>query len=181
MQLPGVAAPDLVLPEGETSTLPGESGVVAIFCPEEFQDNQEKVQECAGRPEIRSGWRPGDSGENFDRAIQLLRTNRTRGFAGDNVGGQFSGEAARRAVELQRRQQLEDFRRSQSGVNDLGTDAANANDPSRADLPNVGPEGFEPSWTQRDDPNLSPSDLEEIRRDLERSDRARRGEDLDDD
>ena len=178
---PRVQLPTAPLPEGETSsTLPGESGVVAIFCPEEFRNNPEKAEECAGRPEIRSGWRPG-GGENFDEAVRLLRKDRERGYAGDRSNQQFGPEIARRLEREDEERALRDAARSVGGVNDLGTNAANANDPAQTDRPNIGPEPFEPSWTLRDDETLTTRELEELRKDLERADAERRGEEPDDD
>ncbi|MBI1393732.1 MAG: hypothetical protein GC152_13420 [Alphaproteobacteria bacterium] len=163
------------LPEGATGALPGQSGVVAIYCPEEFTD-PEKAQECAGRPEIRSGWRPGAGGEDFSEAARLLGERRRAGFAGDAVGGRFGAPAARRAIEAQRDQDLNDFRRSQDGLNELGQNVGNAGDNAASDRPDIGPEAFEPGWARRDDPTLSEEDLERLRKELDRRDRERLGE-----
>jgi len=77
-----IPLPSVDLPVGETAAIPGQSGVVAIFCPDEFT-NEDKQQECAGRTEIRSGWRPGASGENWDEATRLLRQERRGGGVGN--------------------------------------------------------------------------------------------------
>ena len=173
VQLPTAGAPVAALPEGQATTLPGQSGVVAIFCPEEFRNNPDKIEECAGRTEIRSGWRPGASGEDFSKAARLLRKNRETGFTGQNAGGQFSPEETRRFLEAQRRRALQDPRRSAGAINDLGTTFGEQGNNAASNRPNIGPRPVEPSWTLREDPNLSAKDLERLRRDLEKAESER--------
>ena len=163
--------PQVELPTGETSTMPGTSGVVAIYCPEEFED-REKIAECAGRPEIRSGWRPGATGEDFSRAVELLKEQRARGvYTGDSAT--FGPEIARRMEQQRREQDLTDFRRSQDDVNDIG---ATSNDPAAGTRPDIGPAPFEPSWTRRQDPLVDQKDVDRLRRELEEAENAKDGD-----
>lgn len=89
------AIPKIDLPPGAQSGAPGASGVVAIFCPKEFR-NKDKAAECAGRTEIRSGWRPGASGEDFSKAVRLLKEQRAQGRTGADPGVTFTPSTARR-------------------------------------------------------------------------------------
>lgn len=158
-----LALPPVDLPRGETSAVPGTSGVVAIFCPEEFTD-KEKIAECAGRPEIRSGWRPGSSGEDFSRAAAVLKGRRQHGdFSNDAVT--FGPELARQANERAKIEDLEEFRREQ----DLG-DAGVAKDPASGTRPDLAPP-IEPSWTRRDDPLVDQKDVERLKRELEEAEK----------
>ncbi|MEM6536700.1 MAG: hypothetical protein AAF668_03105 [Pseudomonadota bacterium] len=178
--LPAVDLPNVGLgasPNGAAAALPGESGVVAIFCPEEFRNNPEKAKECAGRPEIRSGWRPGSSGEDFSGAARLLGEQRRGGFAGDDIGGRFSNRRSIEAVESAQEKALNDFRRSQGSINDLGTTVGDFGNNAASDRPNIGPAPVEPSWSRRDDPNLSAEDLEKLRKELDRAELEKLGRD----
>jgi hypothetical protein len=157
---PRAALPQVDLPEGETSSAPGQSGVMAIFCPDEFKD-KEKAAECAGRPEIRSGWKPGGSGEDFSRAVDLLKQQRERG---DYSAGKFGTEAQRRAEELQKQLELNDFRKSQDDINNLGLES---NDPAAGTRPDIGPAAVEPSWTRRDDPQVDQKDINQLKKELD--------------
>ena len=161
--------PAVDLPKGDTPVKPGSSGVMAIFCPEEFE-NEDKAAECAGRTEIRSGWRPGSSGEDFSKAAAILRQQRQEGdFSGDNV--RYGTDLARAANERARRNDLEDFRRGQAeDLNNAGL----ASDPAAANRPNLTPPGAEPSWTRRDDPLVDREDVEKLRRELDEA--ARRSD-----
>ena len=136
--------PNVDLPEGETPALPGESGVVAIFCPEEFQ-NEDKQQECAGRTEIRSGWRPGSSGEDWSEATRLLKQQRREGgVANGPAPAQVVPPAVARRLEDERRaRELSDFRRSAEDVNDLSRSGDTLDDTFVR--PDIGPPGVEPS------------------------------------
>jgi len=83
-QLPTVDLPAALQSSGGTlANLGGASGVIAIFCQEQFT-NPDKVAECAGRVQILSGWRPGDSGEDYSRAVAYLRQARAKS---GGVGG----------------------------------------------------------------------------------------------
>ena len=157
------ALPNVQLPQGEASTLPGDSGVVAIFCPEEFT-NEDKAAECAGRREIRSGWRPGASGENWDEAIRLLKQQQAEGVFNDPNTVTFGPEIAREADRRRRQEDLENFGQSQDDLNNLPD---NQNNGVPVGRPNVGPPEFTPSWTLREDPDISQRDLDKLENDLE--------------
>ena len=161
--------PNVDLPDGELPALPGESGVVAIFCPEEF-DNEDKQKECAGRREIRSGWRPGDSGENFDEAARLLRQRREEGVAGPATRT-LPPAVARRLEDERRARELSDFRRSADDINDLPqtTDALG----DALGRPDIGPDAVEPSWTRREDPIFDQDDIEELEKALREAEEKR--------
>ena len=167
--LPRVALPSMNLPEGspppgDAAIQPGDSGVVAIFCPEQFTD-EEKQKECAGRPEIRSGWRPGASGEDWSRATELLKQDRNRGVTGPTAGP--AAELIYRRRELERTEDLQDFRRSMDGVNNL-PDAGDDNIMRgvEGNRPDIGPKAFEPSWTLRDDSELTQQEIEQLEKEL---------------
>ena len=165
--------PRVQLPLGEAPINPGSSGVVAIFCPEEFTDDN-KIEECAGRPEIRSGWRPGDSGEDWARATELLQRSREAGRTGPDLDKVIGVEAARRFDDARRIRDLRDPARSQGGVNNL-TDAGDDNIMRgvEGDRPAIGPAPFEPGWTFRDDSELTQEEIEELRRQLEEAEANR--------
>lgn len=157
--------PKVDLPKGDTPAKPGSSGVMAIFCPEEFTD-KEKAAECAGRTEIRSGWRPGASGEDFSKAASILRQKREQGdFSGDDV--RYGTDLARAANDRARLEDIEDFRRGQA--DDLSK-AGVAPEPAGTAV-NIGSSGAEPSWTRRDDPLVDKKDVEKLRRELEEAER----------
>ena len=160
--------PSVNLPKGDTPVKPGSSGVMAIFCPEEFE-NEDKAAECAGRTEIRSGWRPGASGEDFSKAAAILRQKREEGdFSGDDV--RYGTDLARAANERARAADIEDFRRGQAeDLNKTGI----ASDPAAANRPDLTPAGAEPSWTRRDDPLVNEKDVEKLRRELEEAERRK--------
>ncbi|MFZ5618288.1 MAG: hypothetical protein ACOZAA_13315 [Pseudomonadota bacterium] len=161
-----LALPPVDLPKGETSAVPGTSGVVAIYCPEEFTD-KEKIAECAGRPEIRSGWRPGASGEDFSKAAAVLKDRRKHGdFSNDDVT--FGPELARQAEERRRIEDLEDFRKKQ----DLGN-AGIAQDPASGSRPDLVPPAAEPSWTRRDDSLVDKGDVEKLRKELDEAEKSK--------
>lgn len=154
------ALPKVDLPKGDASVSPGQSGVVAIYCPEEFTD-KEKAAECAGRPEIRSGWRPGSTGEDFSKAAAVLKNrNRHGDFSGDNVT--FGPEIARQIEQRKRMEDLQDFRKGQ----DLGN-AGLAPEPAGAARPDLIPGVAEPSWTKRDDPLVDRKDVEKLKKELD--------------
>lgn len=158
--------PQVQLPTGEAAIDPGSSGVIAIYCPDQFTD-AEKIAECAGRPEIRSGWRPGTSGEDWTRARELLNRDRASGNTSPTYGPAADSvliQRGNRQVE-----ELRDFRRSQDNVNRLpdSTDD-NLMRGVEGNRPGIGPEPFEPNWTLRELPEgMSQEDIEELRRQLE--------------
>lgn len=163
-----LALPSVDLPTGEASAVPGTSGVVAIFCPDEFKD-KEKIAECAGRPEIRSGWRPGSSGEDFSKAAAVLKAKRKHGdFSNDETT--FGPEIARQLERRRRVEDLEDARKSQSDV--IGAHAG-ASDPAAGTRPDFGGADAEPGWTRRDDPLVDQKDIEKLRKELEEAERRK--------
>ncbi|MEM6413642.1 MAG: hypothetical protein AAF720_03195 [Pseudomonadota bacterium] len=176
VDLPSAGFPSTALPEGQTATLPGESGVVAIFCPEEFRNNPEKAKECAGRPEIRSGWRPGASGENFSEAVRLLKADRASGGSGGGNIATFGPEIARKFEQQRQDAKVQDFRRGDDAFNNQAR-STDANDGGvSGNRPDFGNSGPEPSWALRDDPVLSQDDLEKLRKDLDEADLERLGQ-----
>ncbi len=159
--------PEVDLPKGDTPAKPGSSGVMAIFCPEEFKD-KEKAAECAGRTEIRSGWRPGASGEDFSKAASILRQKREEGdFSDDNV--RYGNDLARAANQRARDADIEDFRKGQAG--DLGKTGL-APEPAGTAV-DIGATGAEPSWTRRDDPLVDKKDVEKLRKELEEAEKRK--------
>ncbi len=157
------ALPPVELPKGETSAVPGTSGVVAIFCPDEFTD-REKIEECAGRPEIRSGWRPGSSGEDFSRAVALLRKRREQGdFSNDATT--FGPEIAR---QIEARERIGDLEGSRAE-----DDALRPDDPAAGTRPVLGGAAGEPSWSRRDDPLVRQKDVEQLRKELEEAEQKK--------
>jgi outer membrane biosynthesis protein TonB len=166
---PRLPLPAIDLPEGTASAAPGQSGVVAIFCNEQFRD-KDKAAECAGRTDLRSGWRPGASGEKWDEAIRLLREGRARGEDGPDP--RYDPNFAVRAEELKSVDDLTDFRKSQDAVN-----APQNQEPSilhEGDRPAIGGKAFEPSWTLKDDPDVSAKDAEKLKQELEESEKNKR-------
>jgi len=154
--------PAVELPKGDAGSLPGESGVVAVYCPKQFSD-KDKIAECAGRTEIRSGWRPGSSGEDFSKAAAILRQRNKHGdFSGDNVT--FGSELARRAAQQKQIEALQDPRRDQSDIHDLGLQT---NDPAAGTRPKLVPNGPSPSWTLRQDPLLDQKDIDKLKKELD--------------
>ena len=186
LPLPGVSLPETALPEGDEAALPGRSGVVAILCPEEFTD-EEKQKECAGRPEIRSGWRPGASGEDFSRAARLLRGDRAQGGSGAGGGLRgapagglptervFGPDVARRLEREERERLGEQARQGVGGEQDdlAGQADALGNALSR---PDVGTGEAVPSWARRDDAPLDRSEIEDLEEALDDAARAQGAE-----
>lgn len=160
-----MALPQVELPKGETSAIPGTSGVVAIYCPEEFSD-KDKIAECAGRPEIRSGWRPGSSGEDFSKAASILRERRKHGdFSNDDVT--FGPELARQAEERGKIEDLKDARKEHD-LDNVGLAPEPAGRPDQ-----LVPPIAQPSWTRRDDPLVDEGDVEKLRRELEEAEKQK--------
>ncbi|GEM_PF-1296318 len=157
--------PRVELPQGDPSALSGSSGVVAIFCPEQFE-NEDKAAECAGRREIRSGWRPGASGENWARAEELLRGARSRGQTGPDLDKLLGPAAAIELKDTETIQGLRDFRRN---VGDAGSisQGSNADRGLEATRPDIGPPVYQPTWTLREDEDLSLEDIEKLKKELE--------------
>jgi hypothetical protein len=168
---PRAPLPSVDLPEGRAAAAPGKSGVVAIFCPEEFQ-NKEKAAECAGRTEIRSGWRPGASGENWSEAIRLLKKEGQGGQAATDPAAIYGPQQARALKDAAAAEALSDPRRSVGPLNDLPGQSSGNLDRTLS-RPDIGPREIEPSWTLRDDPNVSRKDVERLRRDLEEAEKRK--------
>lgn len=162
---PRLPLPTVSLPEGQAAISPGSSGVVAIFCDQQFK-NKDKAAECAGRTEIRSGWRPGASGEDWEAAARLLKTDRTAGKVGVDPSAIYGAGVGRRLEDERRADELRDPRRSIDSINDPAG-AASGNLTDTLGQPNVGPAPFEPSWTLPEDPQVSQKDLKKLEKDLE--------------
>lgn len=158
--------PQVELPKGDSSAAPGTSGVVAIYCPEEFKD-REKIAECAGRPEIRSGWRPGASGEDFSKAAAVLK-DRARHGDFSNDATTFGPEIARQIEQRKRIEDLEDFRKGQN----LGGSGI-ADDPAAGTRPELVPPIADPSWAKRNDPLVDNKDVDKLKRELEEAERKK--------
>jgi hypothetical protein len=168
---PRVPLPSVDLPEGQAAALPGQSGVVAIFCPEEFAD-ADKAAECAGRTEIRSGWRPGASGEDWSEAVRLLKQDRAAGRTGTDPSAIYGPRAGGAIKDAEAVRELKDFRRSVDAINDpAGANSGNLND--TFGRPDIGPGEYDPSWTLKEDPELRAKDVRKLERELEEAERAK--------
>ncbi|MEM9704932.1 MAG: hypothetical protein AAF850_02515 [Pseudomonadota bacterium] len=160
--------PKVDLPAGEEFTPPGESGVVAIFCPEEF-NNEDKQKECAGRPEIRSGWRPGQSGEDFAEAARLLRRQReAEGAVNAGRGSDiFSPSVAGRIEEDLRAQEAERFTKAAKKAGQPDPAAGNDTLDDTLVRPDIGPQDPAPSWSRREEPPVSRREIRRLERALD--------------
>lgn len=198
--LPRRRLPLVELPEiaGQTSgaagALAGANGIVAIFCEEQFTDSN-KIAECAGRVQILSGWQPGDSGEDYSRAISLIREAQRRGrgntrefgVTGEDiindplfgpVDNAFLNTFQRRAAARTNTAQQEAKGRGLSSLNDVGDPTAGSISAAESGL-DIGPGPLgrvpvaPPSRTIRDVRKFERDQrkLEEERRELERSSR----------
>ncbi|WP_306253352.1 hypothetical protein [Parvularcula sp. IMCC14364] len=170
------ALPDVSLPDVGGD---GSSGVVAIFCPEQF-DNRDKAEECAGR-EILSGWTR--TTEDWSGITSALRRGGVsvpdetgqygpgwRGALAENeeyyerrdLGLIIGRDAARRLEQQRGYEQLK-----QASV---GTEATT--DATAQSLDNLGAAvpcyvddcNWEPSWTITQDPNIDTDTVERIMR-----------------
>ncbi len=163
--------PLVQLPLGEAPIDTGSSGVVAIFCPEEF-DDKDKAAECAGRRELFSGWRPGDSGEDYSRAVKLLRDARKGGRTGPELDKLIGRKSARRLEDQRRIEQLRDFRRDVPGgaaiVEGLDDNILGG---VKSNRPDIGPSTQQPGWTLREDPDLTLKDIEELEKALKEAEK----------
>ncbi len=159
------ALPDVDLPEGEVAAQPGQSGIVAIFCPKEFK-NKDKAAECAGRTDIRSGWRPG-SGEDWSEAIRLLKKDQVAGRTGASPQAVLGPERGQAIEDAETAAALRDFRRTVGrGVNDpAGQSAGNLE--NTLGQPETGPADPEPTWTLREDPSVTQKDVKKLKEALE--------------
>jgi hypothetical protein len=163
--------PNVDLPEGQAAITPGQSGVVAIFCPEEFTD-KEKAAECAGRTEIKSGWRPGAGGEDWSEAVRLLKKDKIAGRTGASPSDVYGAEIGGRMEDAETLNALRDFRKSQAPVNNQAADSSSNVDRTLG-RPDIGPEAVEPSWTLKDDPLVTRKDAEKLREALEEAEKKK--------
>ncbi|MCI5046059.1 MAG: hypothetical protein MRY59_01055 [Aquisalinus sp.] len=170
------ALPEVSLPDVGGG---GSSGVVAIFCPDEFED-RDKIEECAGR-EVLSGWtRTNEDWSGITSALRRGGVNVPdeaaqygpgwRGELGENeayyerrdLGLVIGREAARRLEQQRGYQQLK-----QASV---GTESTT--DATAQSLDNLGGAvpcyvddcNWEPSWTITQDPNIDTDTVERIMR-----------------
>lgn len=167
---PRLPLPAVNLPEGQAAINPGSSGVIAIFCDRQFK-NKDKAAECAGRTDIRSGWRPGASGEDWSEAARLLQRDRAAGKGGADPAAIY-GESAGRRLEDERR--AGELRASRPGIdiNDPAG-AASSNVDATLGQPNVGPKDFAPSWTLPEDPEVTQKDLKKLEKDLDEAEKKK--------
>lgn len=174
------ALPKVDLPAGAASGAPGDSGVVAIYCPKQFRKNKDKAEECAGRTEIRSGWKPGASGEDWSRAVDLLKQARRRGQSGAEPGVTFAPGAQRRLDE--------DFRNRDAPTRVIGGQSpaksgmggVEAPAPAPGDNLDAGidrsqsaPKDFAPPDQRRDRAPLSDAELKKLREQMEKAEKER--------
>ncbi len=156
----------------------GSSGVTAIFCPDVF-DNDDKVQECAGRPEIRSGWQPGN--EDWSEVIDSLQrggvatvSNPQMGPAGDRKQVPGSRHAQPTTSEaILGRGQAENIKDAK-GIAALKEISRGVEEQTQIDMmgaemlaPNYITDTMEPSWTLSDKTRMEREMLEKMR-ELER-------------
>lgn len=168
---PRMPLPSVDLPEGQAAITPGQSGVVAIFCPEEFKD-KEKAAECAGRTEIRSGWRPGVGKEDWSEAVRLLKKDREAGRAGASPSDIYGAKVGGAMEDAAAVEALKDFRKTQAPLaNPAGEASGNLN--RTLGQPDIGPKTPEPSWTLRDDPLVTRKDAEKLREALEEAEKKK--------
>ena len=155
----GARLPPLSLPQsGDVAADPGSAGSVAILCPEHFSDD-DKAKECAGRREILSGWRPGDSDEDWSRATALIGEARSRGDVGPDLE-LVIGEKAVRELKDQRIE--EELTRPGRTVQDLSDPVGSVG----GDIGIGSGAGPEPGWAYREDGQLSQEEIDEFERKL---------------
>ena len=165
--------PRVQLPVGDTPITPGSSGIVAIFCPDQFE-NDDKAKECAGRRELRSGWRPGDSGEDWARATELLKRARERGQTGPDLDLVVGPIEARRIRNDRLLRDLEAARPNDSRITNQADGADdNLSRGVEGNRPAIGPSPFEPNWSLPDDSELSQKEIDELREALEEAEKNR--------
>lgn len=172
--------PKVDLPAGAQVAAPGASGVVAIFCPEEFK-NKDKAAECAGRTEIRSGWKPGSSGEDWSEAVRLLKQARERGQGGADPATTFSPEVARR---LQRDYQnkdaapsvLGDQRPATDGFGGIENKTQKSTDTIERGLgrPSIGPAEPVSADERRDPAPISDGQIRKLEKALDEAEKAKK-------
>ncbi len=171
------ALPEIDLPEVGAS---GSSGVVAIFCPDVF-DDPEKAAECAGRPEIRSGWTKTNE-DWTDITASLRRGGINLPVAKSNYDGPawraplaeneqyyeptdkgliIGRDAARTLADARGYQQLKkaSFGTEQT-TNLIGQSLGNLG--GEVQCFTSACDEWQPSWTLRDDPNINTDTIDRI-------------------
>ncbi len=154
--------PRVQLPLGEAPIVSGTSGVVAIFCPEEF-DDENKAAECAGRRQILSGWKPGDSGEDYSGAVELLQQAREQGKTGPELDKLVSPAGARRIQD----QRIIDSLRNPGDDDDVAGAISQGGDDNilrgvEGNRPDIGPSTPQPGWATREDGELTQKEIDEL-------------------
>lgn len=153
----------------------GPSGVIAIYCLKEFVD-AEKAAECAGRPEIRSGWVKG--AQDWSDITAALR--RGGGPTQPEIGAPYRrpladneryyqsedgryiiGASAAHRLERERKAAwLGDETRGVMAVMDSSSQSMS--NLSGAEVTNYITNQWEPSWTLREDPDIDLADIERL-------------------
>ena len=168
--------PQVALPEGQAG---GISGVVAIFCDDVFT-NDDKIQECAGRGDIRSGWRR--TSEDWSGITASLRrggVNVPGGspYAGPGRGGDLGENETyyepvdqgliigpKLARKLENERKFRDLQDERAGVMLVTDPLEDSLSNTGGGVPNYIQDQWEPSWTLRDDPVLDQATIEELER-----------------
>lgn len=155
---PTATALPTLKPERKTQRSTKEGGIVAIYCPDAFE-NADKAAECAGRVQIRSGWTPPASlREDWGRIAKELRRQVVRA---PELGVILGPEEAERVIEERRVRELFDARRGVA--REMPTGADDAWRRSGGVVPDIGPPPVEPSWTLRAEPTLTDRQIRELR------------------
>ncbi|MEQ1931653.1 MAG: hypothetical protein ABL957_14145, partial [Parvularculaceae bacterium] len=128
--------------------------------------------ECAGRTEIKSGWRPGVGREDWAEAVRLLKKDRAAGRAGVAPSDVYGAEVGGAIEDAAAVDALKDFRKSQDPVNNQAADGS-ANLNRTLGQPDIGPKAVEPGWTLRDDPLVSRDEAEKLRKALEEAEKKK--------
>jgi hypothetical protein len=166
------ALPEVALPEGEGG---GPSGVVAIFCPDLF-DDPDKAAECAGR-DVRSGWERTD--EDWSGIVQALRRGGVNVPDSPAYGPDWReplapnetyyepqdlaaivGAKRARQIELARKGRW--LKEGQEGTFQRTNPVTQSNSNFGIGTPYF-LESWQPTWSQREDPSVSTQDLEELK------------------
>ncbi|MEO0674312.1 MAG: hypothetical protein AAFY32_04820, partial [Pseudomonadota bacterium] len=185
-QLPAVDLPQTDFASGNVGALAGASGIIAIFCGQQFAD-PDKVAECAGRVQILSGWQPGDSGEDYSRAVKILRqAQRERGGSGP-VARELSLIVGPREARL-----IQSLERAVEITNKAQTSIADSIDPTSESIASgtsgldLGPGPLGPRPVRNDpiitdkqlrDFERTQAEIERVRREAERAARRKKDDD----
>jgi len=178
--------PDVDLPEAQAG---GPAGVVALRCNDIFSD-PDKAAECAGRPEIRSGWTRGE--EDWSGIVSSLR----RGGINVPDDGPLIGPPTDdlpegsvyyepfdeglligrdRARWLRNERKFDEWKGASMGVSEQMSPVDNIYSGMGINTPYF-LDRWEPSWTLRDDPYVDPKIIDELIADRERYRREAREE-----